>query len=742
MNKPSTLPASVTNHELQRVAAHARDVDAPALPRVDVSAYVRTLLARKKLFLGVTLLLAVPSVLVISQLTPIYRATSVILVEGTKSKVVSIDELYSGANPNREYFQTQAEQIRSRDVALRVIRDLNLVDNPLFSKQNGAPFGGLSRLTASVDGGAPPDKEPIAFAEARVLELLHAGLSVTAARTSQLIQVSFDSPDPAWSAKIANAIVDAYIRSDLDARLKMTQTASSWLGEQLESLRTKLDVAEQRLHAYRDRAGLVSSRGSAEGGNARQLEELSQRLVQARVVRAQVEETHSQLRPGAPNRLQVPAVFNNPVVIKAREAESAAEAKLSDLRQRVGVAHPLYLAAQAELETAKRDLERQVNAVIASVEREYEAAKATERTLEASIARSRGAILDINRKQGELETLEREAATDRQLYQTFLARVKETSATADLQTPVARVVDPAIVPVKPAQPHKQRLAALAIALSALFAAFLTIVRDRRVKVVRTSDEVESLLGVPLLAAVPITRKASPSEIASSVLRKPNSLFAESIRTACTGTQLALLDVEHPIVMFGSSVPGEGKSTLALNFAIEQARNRKVLVIDADLRRPSIGKLLGLPSDSPGLADLVRRPTPEEAVQRISGVPGLSVIAGRESFENPLDIFADPRYAQALAKFRPQYGLIVIDSPPIELVSDAMLLARHVDAIVFVVRAAETPVAMVRRGLAKLDSAGAPILGIVLNAHDFERAGRYYGDTSAHTRYNYTPKVNA
>jgi Mrp family chromosome partitioning ATPase len=746
MNHPSPLhksafPAKTLGAGLRRkITGIARETQPSAL------AYVRMLLANKWLFLWITVALAVPAVAVIYKLTPIYRATATVLVEVSKSKVVSIDDVAVGPSANREYFQTQAEFLKSRDVALRVIRDLKLTEHPAFDPRQ-ARTGPMAKLGSMLGPSGPDFDEEAADAgtarESYALSRLQRGLDISPIRLSQLVQVSFESPDPVLSGKIANAIAESYIRSDLDARLRTTQTALAWLSEQLESLRKKVEVAERRLQEQRDTSGLVSSRviAVAEGGNAKQLEEYSQRLVAARVSRAQIEQVYLQLRPGAPNRYEVPAVFNNPAVAKAREAEALAERKLAEMRDRVGPAHPMYQSAQAEFDAAKNDRNRQSDAVIASVEREYEAAKSAERTIEASVSRSRGAIQDINRKQIEVDALEREATTDRQLYQTFLARVKETAATADFRNPVARIIDPAITPSTPAKPPKKELAVLAVLLSMLIAGLVTIVRERQRSVIRASDEVESMLNVPLLTVIPKVEGPEGSNLSRMQHGDKQSFFAESVRTASTGVQLSMLEIERPIIAISSSVPGEGKSTLVANFAIENARTRRVLLIDADLRRPKVAMLLGIPPRSPGLTNLIKGAPLEKCIHHIPEL-NLNVLPCGESLENPLDLIASPRFPQALNGLRQSYDMIVIDTPPVELVSDALLIARLADGLIYVVKAGETPVAMIQRGLDRIQGTGVTLLGVALNSHDFEKAGRYYGDTSAHTRYSYQTRPAA
>ena len=738
MNKPGSIPSRSLHRVLSAAEAFRRrdgadDDDAPTL-----LGCAKTLRARKWTFIAITLALAAPAIAVIANLTPVYRATASVLIEATRGKVVSIEEVYGGASANREYFQTQAEFLRSRDVSLRAIRELGLVEHPAFDPRQRKP-GAIEQVVAAVRSRlrqTESDTREEAELEAIVLARVQASLDVTPVRLSQLVQVHFEAHDPKLASAVANAVAESYIRSDLDARFRMTQTAVTWLNEQLETLRKKVEASERKLQAYRETAGLIASKGSSEGaGNARQLDEFAQRLVQARVARTQLEQVYSQLKPGAPNRFEVPVVFNNPSVARAREAESGAERRLAEMRDRTGTAHPMYQAAQAELEAARSDRRRQSEAVVASVERELESARAAERSLEAALERARGTILDINRKEIALDALEREAAGDRQLYQTFLSRVKETTATADFRTPAGRIIDPALPPVSPSKPPKLQLSLLALMLSAVLAALVTVQRERQHRIVRTSDDVERLLHAPLIATVPIAANAASRNMARIQADDRKSLFAESVRTLLTGTQLSLVDVDHPVVGFTSSVPGEGKTTLAIGFAIEQARTRRVLLVDADLHRSRIARALGLPDDAPGLRALLSGGPADRSVHRLSDL-GLYVLPTGGVPENPLDLLVNPNFGKAIAALRREFDMVVIDTPPVELVSDALLIGRELDGLVYVVKASATPVPIVERGLNRVRAAGIPLIGVVLNAHDFGKAGRYYGDTSAHTRYSY------
>ncbi|MFT3800661.1 MAG: polysaccharide biosynthesis tyrosine autokinase [Burkholderiaceae bacterium] len=691
----------------------------------------RMLLLRKVMILSVAALVTLAAVFIVSRLTPIYRAAATVLIETNKNKVVSIDEVYNGLSSNREYFQTQVDFLRSREVAMRVIRQLNLTENPEFDPRQQHSW--LSAIWPFSGSGQEMTQTAV---DAAVFSRFQRQLSVSQMRMSQLIEVAFESPDPELAGKVANAVADQYIRADLDARFDMTQKANTWLTERLSVLKDKLDQSEKALQAYRDESGIVEGRNTTPGLAGRQLEELQQRLVQAKVARQQAEQVYNQVRGNSPNRYQVPAVFNNPTVARARDIETAANARLAEIAQKVGTAHPQYQAAQNELSNARQNTQRQSEAVIASIAKDYEVALATERALDDSLNKARGSLQVFNRKEIQLDALDREAASNRQIYQTFLSRTKETGATADFLTPIARIIDPAVTPLKPAKPPKPQLVLLGALVGLLLGTVIASIRERMTHVIRSSDEVQTLLERPLLAALPLLASDQRERANFVQIDHPGSLYAESIRTVLTEVQLATTGQTNPIIAFTSTLPGEGKSTLAINFALEQARTKRVLLIDLDLRRPTVASKLGLQRDTNGAADLLAgRADLNQCILRVESLK-LSVMPAGKIRLNAHELISGPRFADMLATLQKSFDMIVIDTPPMQVVSDVLLIATRCSGCVYVVKSGDTPVPLIRRSLDRLEIGGTQVFGVVLNAHDYKRAGRYYGEYSAFTKYGY------
>jgi len=392
----------------------------------------------------------------------------------------------------------------------------------------------------------------------------------------------------------------------------MSENAGQLISQQLADLNAKSDASEKALQDYRDREGLLDNKSTVLSGTGTQLDALTQELVDARVRRSEAEQAHNQVRAGKATHYEsVPAVVKSVSVRRAKEIEAEAEKKVAEVSQEYGPDHPTFVAASSDLSAARANTRRQIQNLVASVVKEYEAARATEKTMGEALAQSKGTIQALNRKEIQLGVLEREAATNRELYQTFLSRFKQTSATKVAQESNARLVDPAVPALLPIRPAK----ALTVAIAAMFSLFLGALGSLLLKAlnntVQTSRDVEGKLHQPFLAALPVLPGKDKINFGRAVLDHPRDLFAESIRTASTALLLSALDTPAKVVAVTSSVHQEGKSTFAINLAFSQAKTKRVLLIEGDMRRPCFGKVINLSGEQKGLSQLV-----SEAVKKL------------------------------------------------------------------------------------------------------------------------------
>ena len=629
------------------------------------------------------LLAALIALVVGLRTTPVYEATSSVTFESTKGPV-SIQDVGGGlANVSVE--DGASEFLETSDVALRVIRDLNLTSRPEF-----VASGPLQNLIADIRA-AWSAKEPTTEnqLEERALNYFHDHLKVVKVHQRPLVKVSFQSQDPQLAAAIVNQVPAAFIRADMDARYAATREADQWLNERLAQLKANLDRSEQALAEYRRVNGIVA-RDSDEGSD-RQISILNQRLIDARGRLAAAQDAQKQASSSDWGRVMgTPAIANNPAVARARELQSGAEARLAELRSQMGEAHPQYRKAASELTQAQDDLRRQVEAARREISGELEAARANERQIAA-----------------------------------------EVTAAGDFVKPPARLVDPAQVPTSPVKPQLVLMTAIGALLGLLVGFFAIVLMDQIRNTLRRTDDVETKLGRPLLTAIPKLSGASTRKIARMQTLMPDSLYAEAIRTLATSVALAGMEKDMKVVAISSAMDDEGKTAVACNLAAALATTRRVLLLDADLRRPSVSAAMGLPPGTPGLVQLLtRRASLDQCIKSVRSSPLRVLPAGRAA-SNALDLLMSSRFDKLIAELKKHFDTIIIDCPPVQLVSDTLVLGRAASSMIFVARSDSTPLQVTRRALHRIDKAGIPVLGVALNAHDFAQADRFYGESSGY-----------
>ena len=707
---------------------------------LDLVEYWRSISKRKWSILGLVLLVCLITTLAVYSMRPTFRATATVLIEQGKSKVVSIEEVYNSMGGNREYYQTQVEILKSRELTRKVVEKLKLTTHPDFDpRQQESGVRDYLSPSAWLGDKIPPTEDDILKS---VISRVSANLQVQPVRNSQLVHISFTTYDKALSAKVPNTLAETFIESDLDSRVAMTQKAGSWLTERMSDLRVKLDASEKSLQEYRERERIVDVKGVAMSGASKALEQATTDLVSVRTKRAEAESLFNQVKAARQGRAggyeSIPAVLKHPTVQKLKELEAEAERKLADASKRYGPEHPRMLQANAELASARDNVKRQIESVVAGVEKEYDVARSNEQALERALGQSKSEIQGINRKEFQLGVLEREAQGNKQLYDMFVTRFKETNVAGDLQSTVARVVDPANVPNIAYAPKKTQIVGIAAAVALLIGIMLSLLLDRISNTINTASDIESKLGVPMLGYLQKMAGSGKKSVHSELafLNDSQSLFSESIRTIRTSILMSALDSPKKVIVITSTVPSEGKTTVSFNLACALAQVKKsVLLVDADMRRPKIGHLIGREKRSPGLSNMVSGTAPisDCIVKHEQG--GFHVLTAGFIPPNPLELLSSAKFADVMEKLKEAFDVVLIDSPPVGLVSDAFVLTQLANEVIYVVKADSTPYQMARAGLKRLALASAPILGVVLNQLDLERAEKYYGEYSGYGRYS-------
>ena len=691
---------------------------------LDLISYWRVIQRRKFGILGLAAFLTLLVTVVVFMMTPIYSSTVTILVEQTKAKMLSIDEVYSGVSSDQAHYQTQVEMLQSNALMEAVVDKLNLTAHPLFNDADKKSMFSFLGVGASKPTEAQRRKS--------IAGRLTGMVQIEGSKKSQLIKITVSSSDAQFAATLANTIADVYVDLDLDARYKMTQKATGWMNVRLIALKDNLDKSEQALQKYREEHNIISSASLEMGGAASQLGANLGNLATAKLMRAQAQANLDQVRKAKGREESLPMIQRNPLVMGLMGSVTERERLVATLSNRYGNDHPKLIQAQADLNKTKEDLRLQVADVVSGLEREYELARNNENILAGAVSEAKQSIQGSNRKEFELLGLERDVKTNRELYDMFMSQLKGTNAVSNLQSVVARVVDPAIANSTPIKPKKQMIVMLAFVLSLMLGVAVAFLLEHLDTSVRSAEDAESKLGLPLLAAVPVVEIAAGQVAGLHYRNAPKSLFSEAIKTIRTGILLSGIDHPKKTLVVTSSVPGEGKSTVAINLALAHAQTKRVLLIDADMRRPSIAKVLGLDNTHPGLSMMVLGIEKlEDCVYNIEGST-LDILTAGSIPPNPLELLLSERFQELLAGMGEKYDTIIIDSPPVQLVSDAVVLASMATGVVFVLRADSTPFPLAKRGIRTLQRGGANVYGIVLNQANFKNE-EYYG---GYGKYNY------
>jgi polysaccharide biosynthesis transport protein len=702
----------------------------PEIESLDLVRYWRAIARNKWRILALALLVGLLATLYAYSLTPIYRASATVLVEGSRpTKSAAMEEMYiSYGGTTRDYYLTQFEILKSREFAERLVRVMGLVRHPEFDpRQAPRPW-----YASGKSGGAGPSDQDL---EEGVVDSVMGRTSLQPVRNTQLVKVSFDAKDPELAARVPNTLATIYIVADLEARMESTRRTTEFLAKQAEGLKEKLAQSERALQQYREREKIIEAKGVSLAGASRQLEDLSSSLIEARKKRADLEAAYEQVntaRQGkAADALEtLPVILRHPLVQQAKQTEAEAERRLSDTSKRYGPDHPRMVAAQGDLKAAQENLKRQVNTVAAGVAKDYELARANEAAIERALGRSKGDIQVYNRKEFELQSLERDVAANRQLYDQFMQRSKE-SRVGEISTPIARIVDEARPPKGPVGPNKRMIIGLAVLAALLAGASLALLIERLNNTVKASHEVESKLGVRALGVLPITKSTLEAPLERMYTESNQNAFSEAIRTIRSSVLLSSMHAKSKVVLLTSSVPEEGKTTLAINLAFAFSQVKKTLLVEADMRRPKFARVLEQERNRPGLSELVAEALPiSDCVYQVPD-SNLYVLQSGRVPSNPLELISSKGMELAIERLREEFEMIVIDSPPVQLVSDAVMLSQLASSVLFVVRAEITPYPVARHALNRLHRADAPVLGVVLNQIDLEKADSYYGEYSGY-----------
>jgi len=717
-----------------------------------------------KFIAGVAALTLLVGALYLSRQVPLYTANAQLLLDPRKEKAAGQDTVLGDVALDLPEIESQIAVIRSTALLRRVVEKERLLNDPEFGSGPTVTSGGLlgsirgffSR-TPDEPRAAQPQAQPnpssrdldltqLSPAVIATIENIKGGVAVTRAGQALVLNVSFTSADPAKAARLANAVADAFLVDKLDARFDAAKRASAWLSDRLVELRQQLRDSEEAVAQFRSDNNLPAMGGQGVSLNQEQLGQLNGRLVAARAETAEKKATLDLLQrviTAGGNIADLTDIANAGAIPDLRKQENDLKRQEADLLSRYNDRHPSVVNVRAQLADVHRAVVAEASRLAGDVKHDYELAMARQQAVEKTLGEVSGqSDLDAT-KAITLRELERNAAVNKSLFEDFLQRAKVTEEQSTFEARDARVITPALAPVAPSSPKRNQVLLTSLLLGLMAGVGGAYLIERLNAGFTTPRQVEDMLRLPLLASI---SRMETRDLASEggvltmpeyPFAKPLSRFSEAVRSLRSALQMS--DVDHPpkVVMMTSTIPGEGKTTIAMTVATSAAQSGlKALLIDADLRHPSASrqfkaeKARGLVEYLVGDNDLSKIIIFDEKLR-------LWLLPAGGKTQNPPDLLGSERFKSLIAALREKFDMIVIDTPPIGPVVDPLIVSHVADKVVFVVRWASTAREMVEHSIERF-TGPRKVAGIVFNqvidaqaqkygkyAYSYYYGGRYY-----------------
>jgi polysaccharide biosynthesis transport protein len=704
--------------------------------------YIRVLAKRK--WTVVACLVTIFSIVAIASLkmTPVYEASGTIAINKPDSGLVNFS---NSPTFNVDYYdptelETEVKILQSDLLALQVVKELGL-------DRKTEASGTSAALPSSFD--LAPD--PLQADNGRTSALLggfRGSLRVTLAPNTHIIEVHYRSPDKDLAAKVVNTLMSTYTENNFKSRFDSTMQASDWLSKQLVDLQMKVETSQEKLVHYQKEHEIL---GIDEKQNitTAKLDELNKALTAAESERMDKESVYRLVQAGdtetiasAANVLDSSGTQSASGLLEGlRSKEADLKIQAAELNTQFGPAYPKLAQVNNQIKEIDSQILAETKKLAGKIKGQYLAALQRESMLHDALEKQKQEENKLNESAIEFSLLKRDLDTNRQLYEGLLEKLKEAGVSAGLRSNNFRIVDVARVPTSPVEPNIPRNLAFAFMLGLTSGVGLAFLLEGLDSTVRTTEQAQMISGLPPLGMIPLGSRtaregaagkrlviaASSKEAVELITQvRPQSQMAESYRALRTSLLLSNLGAPPKVIMVTSALPQEGKTTTSINCAVVLAQKGiRVLLIDADLRRPSIHKTLGMGPRS-GLSNvLTGSATLEQAITRSPILPNLNVLPAGTPPPNPAELLASSNMRDVLDDLRRQYDHIVVDTPPTLSVTDAVVLSPRADAIVLVIRSGHTTKQALRRSRDILTQVNAKVSGVLLNAVDLSSPDYYY-----------------
>ena len=749
--RPAGVPAVVT------VPSYTIDLsEEPAPSLLD---YWRVFRKRHWTIWGILLVVVATVMIGTLKQTPVYRAKAVLQIDRETANILTFKDFVADINPYDDtYLETAYKVFQSRTLARRVIDKLHLDQAEEFqekpAEKNSSWWDSIRFWQTPLPGKPAPEEELLDPKTRQVLDSFLNRLAVTPVRRSRLVEISFDSYDPALSARVVNTLAANFIDLNLEAKWQATEKASDWLSQQLVGLKGRLEKSEEDLQRYAKQHSILFL-DEKQSLSTEKLKQLQEEATRAEGDRIQRESLYNQIRTG--DLSSIPGIGENRLYQDLTIRLADLKREYSDLSATFTPNYPRVKRLKSQIDETEAILGKERAAFARRVGDDYRAAVNRSRLLQQAVAQQTREFNEIAEKSIQYSILKREVDTNKQLYEGLLQRLKEAGISAGLRASNVRVVDEAEVPMYPAKPRIMVNLALALILGLGLGIGMVFFQEYLDNTLKTPDDVQRFLRVPALGVIPAAnpngrsrlpygygygrRKSLPLTDSAAGNRKGShgSLVAldgtapeaEAYRSLRTSVLLSTSGRPPRVILVTSAQPGEGKTTTVVNLAIALVQlGGRVLVVDSDMRRPRINTLFKFPPTSTGLSTYLTGQSSLKDVVMATKIPNLHAILCGPVPPNPAELVSSELMRQLLAQAPQEFDYVLLDSPPVLHVSDARILAAQVEAVILVAHGTVTPREAVKHAKQNLLQVNANLIGVVLNNVDFSAAGydyyyRYY-----------------
>jgi succinoglycan biosynthesis transport protein ExoP len=660
------------------------------------------------------------------KMKPVYQATAQLEIDSESPLIQSLKDLSENLPTDEAFLETQVKVLQSDNLGWQTIQQLGLGQNPAFT---GDTPGASS-------GGTDPR-----ILRGKLMREFNSDVSVALVRNTQMVQVSFESTDPELAARVANTLVNNYIEYNFAKKFNATRKASGWMEQQLDELKAKVEKSQEALVQY-ERANSIVNVNEKQNVVEQRLSDLSKDLSNAQSDRQQKEALYEMVKAN-PN--QVALLAQNELLQKLEEKYADLKSQYVDALGQYGTNFPKVVRLRDQVNEIQSLIDRERKRTVDRIQNDYHAAVGREKLVSASVSEQKGEVGKTNQLLIQHNMLQREFETNQQLYQSLNQRLKDATVSAGLKATNIHIVDTAVAPSIPIRPKKTLNLVLGLAVGVLLGISLAVVLEGlEHSSIKTAEDVERLLPATCLALIPMSgstasrygyglakrgtaRPVQDGRVGLTVLKDPTSPVAESYRALRSAILFSTAPQPPQTMLVTSAQPNEGKTSTSLNVAAVLAQNgARVLIIDADLRNPGVARALGV-TNRRGLSGVLTGAYGvDEAIEKVTSAINMWVLTAGPHPPNPAELLSSSKMETLMVELRQRFDHVVVDSPPVLLVTDATILSTLVDGVLLVAESGVTPPGALVRAHRTLGIAGGRVLGVVVNKVDSRKGGYYYG----------------